>query len=255
MNKSNPDINQVNAIRLFLGGSFDPVHHGHITLLYHVAAQIRATHPLDIPVYASFLPAARSPLKNTSSAPKHRLNMLKLAIAAYQQALSQKNKNTTNSSASQITPTIPTICELELWQTPPTYTIDTLHTLRERYPNDSIVFIMGADNAASLPKWRCGLLLTTQAHLWICPRNDWQSIDSIVAALPPTLHSQISTDLHDLKTTTNGRIYIDNTAMMAVSSSQIRQQLRQHQDSDDSLASLQIAHDVYDYIHQHQLYI
>ncbi|WP_230657201.1 nicotinate-nicotinamide nucleotide adenylyltransferase [Psychrobacter sp. I-STPA10] len=258
MNKSKSQTDnqskQINAVRLFLGGSFDPVHHGHITLLYHVATQLRTTYPLDIPVYASFLPAARSPLKDTSLAPKHRLNMLKLAIAAHQNTL--RNTEDTNSltTLSSI-PITPSICELELWQTPPTYTIDTLQTLRAHYPNDSIIFIMGADNVASLPKWRCGLLLTTQAHLWICPRNDWQDIAAISAVLPTPLHTQITTNTHDLKTTPSGRIYIDSTAMMAVSSSQIRQQLQQHQNSDDPLATIEIARDVYDYIRQHHLYV
>ena len=254
MNKSSTDINQVNAIRLFLGGSFDPVHHGHMTLLYHVMAKIAAAYPQHIPIHASFLPAARSPLKDSSLAPEHRLNMLRLAITDYQQALAQKNATTINSSASQLTSTTPSICELELWQTPPTYTIDTLQTLREHYRNDSIVFIMGADNAASLTKWRAGLLLTTQAHLWICPRNHWQNIDGISAALPSALHSQISTDICDLKNTTNGRIYIDDTAMMQVSSSQIRQQIRHHQNDKDAFTSALIADSVYDYIRQHRLY-
>lgn len=280
----NPDAHShpVKAIRLFLGGSFDPVHQGHVALLYHVAHQCRIIAPHDLPIYAAFLPTARSPLKEQSCAPKHRLNMLKLAIAFYQSSFQSKyqsshqfhyhpkptadaNLNSTSNGANRL-PIIPSICELELWQTPPTYTIDTLHTLREIYPDDSLIFIMGADNAASLLKWRSGLSLTTQAHLWICPRNDWQSTAQIDTALPSMLRPQVCDDISALKTTLSGRIYIDKTAMMAVSSSQIRQQLHQmlqknpHQTfnknsilNKGSVLS-HLAPSVYDYICQHHLY-
>ncbi|WP_407074208.1 nicotinate-nicotinamide nucleotide adenylyltransferase, partial [Psychrobacter sp. GW64-MNA-CIBAN-0177] len=86
-------------------------------------------------LHVSLLPNARSPFKNESTNPKHRLAMLKLA--------------TLNTPLQ--------IDELELWQAPPVYTIDSVRTLRQRYPHDSLIFIMGMDSARSLDKWKDGL--------------------------------------------------------------------------------------------------
>jgi nicotinate-nucleotide adenylyltransferase len=103
------------AIRAYLGGSFDPVHNGHLQMALYVYQSLlpiaeQQQHELQV----SLLPNARSPFKADSTDPKHRLAMLKLAI-----------KNTPLQ-----------INELELWQTPPVYTIDSVKTLRARYPHD-----------------------------------------------------------------------------------------------------------------------
>ena len=114
------------AIRAYLGGSFDPVHNGHLQMALYVYQSLlpiaeQQQHELQV----SLLPNARSPFKADSTDPKHRLAMLKLAI-----------KNTPLQ-----------INELELWQTPPVYTIDSVKTLRARYPHDDLIFIMGMDSA------------------------------------------------------------------------------------------------------------
>ncbi|WP_290000751.1 hypothetical protein [Faucicola atlantae] len=50
------------TIRVWLGGSFDPVHVGHVAMLQHVHQRLRQAVP-DLPIVASFLPTAGSPLK------------------------------------------------------------------------------------------------------------------------------------------------------------------------------------------------
>ncbi|MGO3000809.1 MAG: nicotinate-nicotinamide nucleotide adenylyltransferase, partial [Moraxellaceae bacterium] len=139
------------AIRAYLGGSFDPVHDGHLQMamtvyqrLLPIAKQQQRT------LHVSLLPNARSPFKEKSTDPKHRLAMLKLA---------------TLNTPLQIN-------ELELWQTPPVYTIDSVRTLRQRYPYDSLIFIIGMDSALSLSKWKNGLELTDYVNLWVFNRDD-----------------------------------------------------------------------------------
>ncbi|MEJ6068834.1 adenylyltransferase/cytidyltransferase family protein, partial [Psychrobacter sp. 16-Bac2893] len=101
--------NTKSAIRAYLGGSFDPVHNGHLQMamtVYQCLLPIAEQQQREL--YVSLLPNTRSPFKEDSTDPKHRLAMLKLA---------------TQESPLYIN-------ELELWQAPPVYTIDSVQTLR-----------------------------------------------------------------------------------------------------------------------------
>jgi nicotinate-nucleotide adenylyltransferase len=138
------------AIRAYLGGSFDPVHNAHIQMamqVYDCLAPIAAEQQRLLQI--TLLPNARSPFKQQTISPAQRLAMLKFAV---------------HNTPLQIS-------ELELWQTPPVYSIDSVRALRQRYPNDSLIFIMGMDSARSLGDWKNGLQLTDYVHLWIFDRH------------------------------------------------------------------------------------
>ncbi|MEN6669801.1 nicotinate-nicotinamide nucleotide adenylyltransferase [Psychrobacter sp. B38] len=224
------------AIRAYLGGSFDPVHKGHVQMamiVYQHLLPIAEEEQRDL--HVSLLPNARSPFKTHSTDPAHRLAMLKLA---------------TQETPIQIN-------ELELWQAPPVYTIDSVRTLRQRYPNDSLIFIMGMDSARSLDQWKEGLRLTDSVNLWIFSRvgmsdmqggpdetNNGLTANNVIAqetmALPDPLKSLIIGDpteliisstqnltaSNHLKNVHQGHIYIDSRSVVAVSSTQIREQLQ-----------------------------
>ncbi|MBF2719092.1 nicotinate-nicotinamide nucleotide adenylyltransferase [Psychrobacter sp. NG254] len=240
------------AIRAYLGGSFDPVHNGHLEVAMSVYQHLLPiAKQQQLSLHVSLLPNARSPFKTQSTDPNHRLAMLKLA---------------TENTPIQIN-------ELELWQAPPVYTIDSVRTLRQQYPNDSLIFIMGMDSAHSLDKWKEGLRLTDHVNLWVFNRDSCTDgemsnstissenntataqdvtflksqlplslqpyiTDSPSALLTPTTQQLIdssnsnitdpdSIDLKaDLKSTNQGRIYIDPRPITAVSSTQIREQLQ-----------------------------
>ncbi|ERL54283.1 nicotinate-nicotinamide nucleotide adenylyltransferase [Psychrobacter aquaticus] len=235
------DKHSAPTIRAYLGGSFDPVHSGHVQMamtVYHCLLPIATLQQRDLRV--SLLPNARSPFKTHSTDPAHRLAMLKLA---------------TRNTPLQIN-------ELELWQTPPVYTIDSVRTLRQRYPNDCLIFIMGIDSARSLDQWKDGLRLTDYVNLWIFSRHGMNSVsdvyndvraDNLVeenltkqetaalqAQLPTPLQnlvidaptelllppSQTLADSSALKNAYKGHIYIDNRPVMAISSTELRQQLQ-----------------------------
>ena len=274
------------AIRAYLGGSFDPVHNGHLQMALYVYQSLlpiakQQQHELQV----SLLPNARSPFKADSTDPKHRLAMLKLAI-----------KNTPLQ-----------INELELWQTPPVYTIDSVKTLRARYPHDDLIFIMGMDSAQSLDKWKDGLTLTDHVNLWVFnrlsiaendPINNDTNADTnkklvntdLIASNPSALQSQLpvslqhfitdsATDLvapalrsltasSNLKNAVQGRIYIDPRPVAAISSTQVRQQLRKQGSQNATLQPINAIINptvpnsfakwlnpaVYQYIIDHQLY-
>ena len=262
------------TIRAYLGGSFNPVHQGHIQMamyVYNAIATIATTH--QQPFSVSLLPNARSPFKEDTIAPAQRLAMLQLAI--------------------QGTPL--GIDELELWQPPPVYTIDSVRTLRQRYPDDNLIFIMGMDSAHSLDQWKDGLALTDYVDLWIFNRShdtdssikiednphhslSKQGIAQLITALPLSLQEQVTyapTDLiapllshsNTLKNGNQGRIYIDPRSVSAISSTQIREQLlisatasdtrtNPHAYANNPLNSLAkwLNPTVYQYIIAHQLY-
>lgn len=110
------------------GGSFDPVHHGHL-----MVAQV-AREALQL-AELRFVPAGVQPFKagaHVASA-ADRVAMLRLALA----------------SAPGLT--LET-CEVE--RAGPSYTVDTLRTLEAREPGESFILLLGADAARDLPRWR-----------------------------------------------------------------------------------------------------
>jgi nicotinate-nucleotide adenylyltransferase len=110
------------------GGSFDPVHHGHL-----IVGQA-ATETLGLSSLR-FVPAREQPFKHGrhSAAPEHRAAMLALAVAG--------------------TPEF-AVEHAELERSDPSYTIDTLRALHAREPGISLTLLLGADAAAELPAWR-----------------------------------------------------------------------------------------------------
>ncbi len=130
------------------GGSFDPVHEGHL----RSADELHKLLP-DAQVF--LLPAARSPLKNSTTADHHRLAMLQLALQDY--------------PGLQLD-------DRELHRPPPSYSIDTLRELRADVGDaESLVWVIGADTLADLARWKDWQALTTLAHLLVIdrPGNQW----------------------------------------------------------------------------------
>ncbi|HWA06572.1 MAG TPA: nicotinate-nucleotide adenylyltransferase [Ignavibacteria bacterium] len=114
------------------GGTFDPVHNGHLIMAENVKDQMHLDEVL-------FIPSRIPPLKNIDNVSEaaHRVNMLKLAIA--------DNKYFTCSDV-----------ELNMQGTGPNYTVKTLLKLREEYPKDQVKFylIIGMDQLINLHKWK-----------------------------------------------------------------------------------------------------
>jgi len=111
-----------------LGGSFDPIHHGHLIL----ARAAREELGLDRVI---FIPAHASPHKtgDFSTTEAGRLAMVRLAIEGEEGF---------------------ELSDIELHRPPPSYTIDTLRELRAAHPKDDLVLLIGADNAAKFDTWR-----------------------------------------------------------------------------------------------------
>jgi nicotinate-nucleotide adenylyltransferase len=110
------------------GGSFDPVHYGHLSLAR--ACQQQAS--LD---EVWFMPTAIQPLKRhgPSATDAERLEMLRLAIGDVQAWR---------------------VCSLELDRGGLSYTVDTLRQLREELPEATLFFLIGSDAIREVPRWK-----------------------------------------------------------------------------------------------------
>src|SRR5207237_6030421 len=108
------------------GGTFDPIHHGHLILGRQACEELG----LDQLI---FVPALLSPFKkSTYASGEMRLSMLQAAIAGQKDFLADD-------------------CELK--RPPPSYSIDTVLQIRERDPNAELFWLIGADNVSGLDKW------------------------------------------------------------------------------------------------------
>ena len=127
------------------GGTFDPVHNGHINAFAETYIGLE----LDLVI---IVPTFISPLKKQAcSSDSHRLNMLKLAVENYDFA---------------------EIDTFEIDQQEVTYTFDTLKYLREKYPDDDLYFIIGTDHFISFDKWKNSDKLHELAKFTVLDRND-----------------------------------------------------------------------------------
>ena len=110
-----------------LGGSFDPIHLGHLA----IAADVMEAFSLE---RVLFVPAHRSPLRGAPKVtPYERLHMCELATADNPQF---------------------GVSGIELQKPPPSYTMDTIIEVQRNYPDQDLTIIVGADLAEELEDWR-----------------------------------------------------------------------------------------------------
>ena len=126
------------------GGSFDPVHLGHLLVAQAALEELLLTRLF-------FIPAAQSPFKPGSNpAPANqRLRLLRLALAGqvgYE------------------------IDEQEIKRGGVSYTIDTVRDYSRRFPQAQLFYLIGADHLAQLPKWRLADELARLVEFVIIPR-------------------------------------------------------------------------------------
>lgn len=203
------------------GGTFDPVHIGHITL----AGEIK-THLFIDQMY--LVPCRLPPHRNRPSASdQDRLKMLRLAAAD----------------------TSLLIDERELKREGPSYTFDTLQTLRaEHGQTASIICCLGMDAFAHFNTWHRWQDILSLVHLAVITRaGHHQEVNADIHAL---LALYQCTDKAALKNTPAGNIYLTQLSQIPVSSTQVRQQLAQ-----GILPPNTLTPTVYHYIQERGLYL
>jgi len=128
-----------------LGGSFNPIHAGHMRMAVEMREQLSLARVL-------LMPAAQPPHKpGDGMLPfAHRLRLVELAVRGV--------SGVTASGMEGLRPG-------------PSYTVDTLTALREKTPGDEFTFILGSESFLALPGWRRGLDIPGLCHLAVALRK------------------------------------------------------------------------------------
>lgn len=148
------------------GGTFDPVHFGHLLL----AEQCREQLALD---EVWFVPAATPPHKPNAdiSEGKHRLNMLKLAVSGHPAFV---------------------VSDRELRRGGKSYTVDTLTEIQQEDPSRELVLLIGGDSLADLPTWReTGRILQLATVVAVNRGRTPLDVEPVVAALGEAARSRL----------------------------------------------------------------
>jgi nicotinate-nucleotide adenylyltransferase len=206
-----------------LGGSFDPVHHGHVAMAELFADLLKPDELRIVPAK----PWQKSALQASDA---QRVAMLELAFRHAR---------------------CPAVLDLqEIERDAPTFTVDTLRKVRaELGPQASIAFLMGADQLRQLDTWRDWRSLFELAHIAVAARP---GVDLAQAALPPALALELERRLtppERLCATPSGLVTIAHSFAVDVSATGVRDALRAGAD-----AGALVAPQVLDYIQQHNLY-
>ena len=165
-----------------LGGSFDPVHNGHVAMVEHLITRFPFSQ-------IRIIPANRNPHKNDAppgADPHHRLAMLREAFRNQPQCL---------------------VDPREALRPGPSYTFDTVNELRDEHPGANISLVIGADNLRKLPDWHRFHELCPLVE-WIVfqrPLNPVQEELQALATLEPSFTAPHLVELHEPASSTEIR--------------------------------------------------
>lgn len=204
------------------GGSFNPIHFGHLLLADEILEQLGLDRVL-------FVPAASPPHKPAAAlAPAaHRFEMVKLGVAANPRF---------------------EVSDLELRRPGPSYTVDTLETLAAR--GDELFLIVGSETFLDLLSWRAPKRIAALARLVVVPRAG-SAFDPESAAAQKVLR-EIGADGFagpEAATVPGRRVLLTHVTSLPISSSELRRRAREGR----SLA-YRLPQAVIDYIRARGLY-
>ena len=185
------------------GGSFNPIHVGHAL----IASYVVENSELDS---LWLMVSPQNPLKEGKGmmSDYHRLRMSEL--------VSRRLQNVITSAF-----------EFDLPK--PSYTIDTLNALQEKFPDDEFYLVIGADNWCLFDKWKAGDEIIEKYHILIYPRRGYE------INIPEQYSSKVS---------------IVDAPLIEISSTQIRERLSQMKD-----ITFYVPEDVEKYIVMNKLYM
>ncbi len=202
------------------GGTFDPVHCAHLQLAQQLLSELSLTELRLIPCYQ---PVHRD---SPSASATDRLQMLRLAVAELNQPK-----------------LIVDDCEIRRHQ--PSYMVDTLTSLKQRHPHNSLVLVMGYDAWLDFLSWRDYAHILELAHLVLVSRPGFKL--PTTGSLTDLLSQHSAQNSQLLHSQQAGRILVQPQFHLPESATEVRAALakRHFQGISDSVA---------DYIKKHHLY-
>jgi len=202
-------LNTIKKIGI-LGGTFDPPHLGHLKLATHFAKVLHLDELLLIP--------SGEPWQKGTGLTNAEMR-LKLTEAA----------GVDLASAFQYLgiPTQIGIDRLEIDRAGPSYAIDTAKALRERFgPNSSMTWLMGVDSLLNLPTWNSWDQLLNYVNFAVASRPHYALSLEMYPQIEVLLTQHQSIDADALEKSPFGRIYLDNSLSIDLSSTHLRNQLK-----------------------------
>ena len=211
-----------------LGGSYDPVHVGHVALGAYFTNLLKADQLRVIP---AGLPWQKPGMLQASA--QQRAEMAALAFAGQPCEVVVDTQEIDRAAQGQ-----------------PTYTIDTLRQLRSALgPDVSLVFLMGADQLQRLDTWREWRQLFDYAHLCVAARPGYRmDLGNVPEAVAAEFSRRAGTP-GQIRSTPHGLAYLAPDLAVDISATQIRAALQRGQAANSLIPPL-----VLDYIEQHNLY-
>jgi nicotinate-nucleotide adenylyltransferase len=176
-----------------LGGTFDPIHYGHL----RTALEVQTALGLE---QVRFVPSARPPHRPAPGTPPElRAKLVGAAIADRESFV---------------------LDEREISREGPSYTVDTLASLRDEFPDRPLVLVLGADAFLGLPEWHRWERVTDYAHIVVARRPGWPlPRDGEIGAL---LSAHRAAGPEELKMRRSGRIHIQDVTQLEISASTLR---------------------------------
>lgn len=175
------------------GGTFDPIHYGHLRSAYELLQDLRLSE-------VRFVPSAAPPHRGGTFAPAElRYRMVEVAVAD-QEGFA--------------------IDDCEFRREGPSYTVDTLTAIREERNETSICLIVGMDAYLGLTTWHRWDEILNLAHIIVAHRPGWQLPET--GDLGELLARHGTENIDDLHRETGGRIYHHAVTQLEIASTEIR---------------------------------
>ena len=209
-----------NELGIF-GGTFDPIHNGHIQSVLTTAKHLAISKVLLVPAH---IPPHKN---NVIANSQHRLKMAEM-VCQHQPLFS---------------------CDArELKRDLPSYTVDTLKEISQSYPKQTLYLFIGMDSLLNFTTWHQWQTILTLCHVVVSSRPSYSNEQMNQATKQLLAQHQVTT-VDRLKQTPSGKIYIYQQADFSVSSTNIRQKLQQKSERLNDLPEY-----ISQYINVHQLY-
>ena len=225
-NKPQKQLSSERPPVVLFGGTFDPIHFGHLRAALEIRERLDIEELRLLPCH---IPGHRN---QPDSDAQHRSNMIRLAIEC--------------DSQNGETGLVVDMCECESHQ--PSYTVNTLLRLREEAgPTRPLVVTLGMDSFNSLPQWHRWEELLTLGHLLVLQRPGSKTSQN--EAIQLLLQQHLLTDLHALKHSAHGGIWIEEITPLSISATKIRQQISRGHSARYLLPDI-----AWSYIKEHRLY-
>ncbi len=181
------------------GGTFDPVHYGHLKPAQAVMQSLALSQIRFIP---NRLPPHRAVPWLSS---EKRQALLEIALRPYPGFVLDRR---------------------ELQREEPSYMVDTLQSLKQDFPDKSLCLILGVDAFSSFEQWHQWQTILTLCHLVITQRPGFELVES---AMSDFLRARIINDKTQLAVQQTGKILLQSVPQLAISSTEIRLRLQHGQ--------------------------